>query len=115
MLRRRYKFKEKANTEKALVGLVDDLDKLSKLIGLIQNVCLLRDDSDSRAFYPRINMDQTESFKMLNPGWREVLERLYHSYYFERQEELWQVKRQKAVKKIDRNPSFLTPLNICQY
>ena len=79
------------NTEKALVNSVDDPDKLKKLLALVQNVCLLRDDHDTRAFYPRINMDQTESFKALNPEWRETLDRLYHSYYFERQEELWQV------------------------
>lgn len=104
-----YEFKEDYNTEKKIVkhfesslesadGLAQEVSTIKQqLLDLIQEVVLLRDPEDSRSFYPRFNNEQTASFKELDDGSKHVLRRLYHDYYFQRQEALW---RENALKTL---------------
>ncbi|KAF8403539.1 hypothetical protein HHK36_011643 [Tetracentron sinense] len=49
----------------------------------LQNIVLIRDPEDATSFYPRFNLEDTSSFEDLDDH------RLYHDYYFQRQETLW--------------------------
>ncbi|XP_060191492.1 4-alpha-glucanotransferase DPE2 isoform X3 [Lycium barbarum] len=103
-----YEFKEECNTEKKIVSalksfletsiLVESEENLRrKLFDLLQNVALIKDPEEPRKFYPRFNIEDTTSFKDLDPRSQNVLKRLYHDYYFCRQEGLW---RQNALKTL---------------
>ena len=96
------------------------------LMKLIQNVVLLRDPEDGRKFYPRIKMEETTSFqvrgkpqnpsqvyhtsfwtrpnpssfptpKELDPYMKDNLKQIYHSYFFERQNDFW---RENALRTL---------------
>ncbi|MCO5549092.1 hypothetical protein L7F22_002558 [Adiantum nelumboides] len=106
-----YEFKEEYNTEKKLVKALESMEASccsmrGKLIDLLQEVVLIRDPEDSRKFYPRFNIDQTASFCELDEGSQHVLHRLYHDYYFQRQEGLW---RENAMKTL---PALLNSSNM---
>ncbi|KAG9454794.1 hypothetical protein H6P81_007698 [Aristolochia fimbriata] len=103
-----YKFKEDCNTEKKILSKLkscpdrslwaDKEDKIQKeLFDLLKNIVLIRDPEDARKFYPRFNIDDTSSFKDLDDHSKNVLRRLYHDYYFVRQDELW---RENALKTL---------------
>ncbi|KAH1194517.1 4-alpha-glucanotransferase DPE2 [Glycine max] len=62
-----------------------------------ENIVLIRDPEDPRKFYPRFNLEDTISFQDLDDHSKNVLKRLYHDYYFCRQENLW---RQNALKTL---------------
>jgi len=59
------------------------------LFRLIQNVILLPDEKDETRFYPRIEMQKTSSFHDLDQNLKQILFKLYISYFYERQEDLW--------------------------
>ncbi|KDP35768.1 hypothetical protein JCGZ_10848 [Jatropha curcas] len=104
----RYEFKEDCNTEKKIASklktfseksmLLESEDKIrNDLFDLLKNIVLIRDPEDSRKFYPRFNLEDTSSFQALDDHSKNVLKRLYHDYYFHRQETLW---RQNAMKTL---------------
>ncbi|CAA6654001.1 unnamed protein product [Spirodela intermedia] len=95
-----FQFKDQCNTEKKIVAKVETgtgkslwLDRKDKilrgLIDLLQNIVLIRDPEDGSKFYPRFNMEDTSSFRDLDEHCKNVMRRLYHDYYFCRQDELW--------------------------
>ncbi|XP_057770458.1 4-alpha-glucanotransferase DPE2 [Salvia miltiorrhiza] len=103
-----YEFKEDCNTEKKIAAklksclersiFLESEDKLRRsLFDLIQNVVLIRDPEDPKMFYPRFNLEDTLNFTGLDQHSQNVLKRLYHDYYFQRQENLW---RQNALKTL---------------
>ncbi|KAI5074640.1 hypothetical protein GOP47_0010601 [Adiantum capillus-veneris] len=97
-----YEFKEEFNTEKKLVKALESMEGAypsmkNRLIDLLQEVVLIRDPEDSKKFYPRFNLDQTASFRELDEGSQHVLRGLYHDYYFQRQEGLWQENAMKTL------------------
>ncbi|KAJ3683783.1 hypothetical protein LUZ60_014010 [Juncus effusus] len=103
-----YEFKEDCNTEKKIIAKLkfssdksfwaDQEDKIKRsLFDLLQNIVLIRDPEDSHKFYPRFNLEDTSSFNDLDEHSKNVLRRLYHDYYFVRQENLW---RQNALKTL---------------
>lgn len=103
-----YEFREDCNTEKKIASKLKDClekspslgseDKLRRdLFDLLQNIVLIRDPEDARKFYPRFNLEDTSSFKDLDDHSKNVLKRLYHDYYFQRQENLW---RDNAMKTL---------------
>ncbi|GBF89315.1 4-alpha-glucanotransferase [Raphidocelis subcapitata] len=59
------------------------------LLALRQNVCLLRDEEDADAFYPRFNLMGSTSYRDLDPSQRAVLAQLHEEYFFRRQDDLW--------------------------
>ncbi|XP_078442924.1 disproportionating enzyme 2 [Wolffia australiana] len=103
-----FKFKEECNTEKKVVAKIETgtgsslwLDRKEiiqrGLFDLLQNIVLIRDPEDRSKFYPRFNMEETSSFRDIDEHSKNVMRRLYHDYYFCRQEELW---RQNALKTL---------------
>ncbi|GJN33341.1 hypothetical protein PR202_gb21933 [Eleusine coracana subsp. coracana] len=62
-----------------------------------ENIVLIKDPEDSTKFYPRFNLEDTSSFRDLDEHSKNVLRRLYHDYYFVRQETLW---RENALKTL---------------
>ncbi|GAV89138.1 CBM_20 domain-containing protein/Glyco_hydro_77 domain-containing protein [Cephalotus follicularis] len=103
-----YEFKEDCNTEKKIASqlkscaesyvLLQSEDSIRHgLFDLLKNIVLIRDPEDARKFYPRFNLEDTSSFKDLEDHSKDVFRRLYHDYYFNRQENLW---RQNALKTL---------------
>lgn len=103
-----YEFKEDCNTEIKIVAKLNSspeksfwLEKEDKIrddiFDLLKDIVLIRDPEDSRKFYPRFNLEDTSSFRDLDESSKNVLKRLYHDYYFCRQESLW---RQNALKTL---------------
>jgi 4-alpha-glucanotransferase len=97
----RFHFKEEYNTERKILAYIKTLptdnesairwrNKLKEgLIHLVQNVCLLKHPEIPDAFIPRVNMFKTNSFQELEDNVKHTLYRLYLSYYYERQDNLW--------------------------
>lgn len=67
---------------------VDDAIK-NKLLDLSSDVILLRDEARQGCYHFRISMHHTASYKNLPLRDREILDRMYHDYFFRRQNELW--------------------------
>jgi len=87
-----YVFKPEFNTEKKIRDNLSKEDQWMQpgLFKLLQNVILLKDSSDpSSKFHPRIDMQKTTSFTELDEHTRFILNGLYISYFYERQEDLW--------------------------
>lgn len=102
-----YEFKEECNTEKKIASKLKSLveesvlqnpDQIRRgLFDLIQNIVLIRDPENPKSFYPRFNIEDTSSFNDLDGHSKDVLKRLYHDYFFQRQEDLW---RKNALKTL---------------
>ncbi|KAH7331911.1 hypothetical protein KP509_20G057000 [Ceratopteris richardii] len=97
-----FEFKEEYNTEKKIVKATESMEEpyrssKSNLISLLQEVVLMQDPDGSKSYYPRFNLHQTTSFQDLDEHSKQVLQRLYHDYYFNRQEGLW---RENAFKTL---------------
>eukprot|EP00850_Spirogloea_muscicola_P021448 SM000249S08259 [mRNA] locus=s249:4308:11977:- [translate_table: standard] len=104
-----YKFKPAYDTERKIdwalkpregspEWLVQENEHVKKaLFGLLKDIVLIRDLDDPLKFYPRFNLDQTVNFRELDDHSKVVLQRLYHDYYFVRQEDLW---RENALKTL---------------
>lgn len=86
-----YELKPEWNCEKSIKDKLPEQDKHLQdgLFKLVQNVVLLKDESDENRFYPRIDLQKTISFNDLEPQIRQTLHTLYISYFYERQEDLW--------------------------
>ena len=106
-----YRFKKEFRTEEGLLGsdafkvrpgspdwLVDETQALRKgMLQLQHNVCLLRDSEDSDAFYPRIEMEKTNSFRELEDWARDALSWLYEDYFYHRQNALWRENARRTL------------------
>ncbi|KAJ7514027.1 hypothetical protein O6H91_23G023000 [Diphasiastrum complanatum] len=114
-----YQFKPEYNTEKKIFlelkarsgspsWLIQDLEKTRKgLICLLQEVVLMRDSVDSGKFYPRFGLEQTASFKELDDHSKDVLLRLYHDYFYHRQERLWSENAYKTLPVLMNSSDML--------
>jgi len=68
------------------------------LYDLISNVILFEEEETSQtAFHFRIALDQTSSFRHLQPHVREKLWNLYIDYFYHRQDEFW---KKESLKKL---------------
>ncbi|XP_026425002.1 4-alpha-glucanotransferase DPE2-like [Papaver somniferum] len=112
-----YEFKEDCNTEKKIVSklkegdgkswLESEVNIRSELFDLIKNVVLIRDPEDARKFYPRFNLEDTSNFQALDDHSKNVLKRLYHDYYFQRQETLWSENAMKTLPALLNSSDML--------
>ncbi|KAI3918010.1 hypothetical protein MKW92_025360 [Papaver armeniacum] len=112
-----YEFKEDCNTEKKIVSklkecdgkswLESEVNVRSELFDLIKNVVLIRDPEDARKFYPRFNLEDTSNFQALDDHSKNVLKRLYHDYYFQRQETLWSENAMKTLPALLNSSDML--------
>ncbi|KAF2072528.1 hypothetical protein CYY_006171 [Polysphondylium violaceum] len=99
-----FQLKPEFATEKLIEANLTEQDSMYKpgLYKLVQNVSLCKDVEDENRFYPRIEITKTSSFNELPDDLKSILHRLYISYYFERQEELWAqtaLQRLPLIKK----------------
>ena len=83
-------------TQQEVAGYFESLEKSDEHIlmqhginELIANIILFEENPGSENFHFRILMEETLSFKYLNPFVKEKLNALYLNYYFHRQEKLW--------------------------
>ena len=67
------------------------------LFDIISNVILLKDEKIAGNYHFRINMYQTSSYKDLPEEDRHKLDTLYHRYFFEIQNELWEQEGRKKL------------------
>jgi 4-alpha-glucanotransferase len=68
------------------------------LFDLISNVLLIEEPVGAEgAFHFRLGMEQTASFRQLDPATRARLKNLYVDYFFRRQDECW---RREALQKL---------------
>lgn len=68
------------------------------LYDLVSNVLLFEQEgSDKTAFHFRIAIDQTSSFRHLQPHFRERIWNLYIDYFYRRQDDFW---RKESLKKL---------------
>ncbi|EGG21415.1 4-alpha-glucanotransferase [Cavenderia fasciculata] len=86
-----FKLLPQFETERLIDTNLEKDDQMYKpgLLKLVQNVSLLKDQDDENRYYPRIEINKTTSFNELSDDLKATLYRMYISYYFERQEELW--------------------------
>eukprot|EP00898_Chlorokybus_atmophyticus_P004883 jgi/Chlat1/5396/Chrsp35S05221 len=115
----RFRLKEEYSTEKKIVEAtkVDEsapeflrleLQVIRKgLMALRQNVALLRDPEDPHLFYPSIHMFRTSSWEELDDFNKQALRRLYQSYFFERQDELWRSNALKTLPVLMKSSDML--------
>ncbi|CAK9278762.1 unnamed protein product [Sphagnum jensenii] len=112
-------FKEEYNTEKKILAAIkpsegspdwvvrESEEIKAGLFDLLHEVVLMRDTEDPTKFYPRFNLDQTKSFSELDDHNKAVLRRLYHSYYFQRQEQLWRENALKTLPALMKSSDML--------
>lgn len=67
------------------------------LMRLRQNVCLLRDDEDPHAFYPRFALRDTSSWRDLDAHVRNALLTLHDNYFFRQQEDTWRANALRTL------------------
>ncbi|KAI3949163.1 hypothetical protein MKW98_026543 [Papaver atlanticum] len=111
-------FKEDCNTEKKIVSKLKECggkswleseDNLrNELFDLIKNVVLIRDPEDARKFYPRFSLEDTSNLQALDDHSKNVQKRLYHDYYFQRQETLWSENAMKTLPALLNSSDMLT-------
>jgi 4-alpha-glucanotransferase len=102
----KWSFKADVNTEKKVAAALAKIDEDTKdlqatLFKYLNNVCLLHDKDgkgQAGAFHPRIEMMKSSNFiELEDEHVKNEFVRLYNSYFFEIQEDLW---REKALEKL---------------
>ena len=75
---------------------------------LISNVIFFEvPDSNGQQFHFRISMEDTYSFKHLDPHSQEALKKLYIDYFYHRQDEMWRKEAMKKLPGLKRNTNML--------
>jgi len=77
------------------------------IFDVISDVILIKDAEVEAFFHFRINMHTTRLFQSLNGDQQEVLKRLYHQYFFSRQDELWKSAGGKKLNALQDNTRML--------
>ncbi len=63
--------------------------------------------SNGQQFHFRISMEDTYSFKHLDPHSQEELKKLYIDYFYHRQDEMWRKEAMKKLPGLKRNTNML--------
>jgi 4-alpha-glucanotransferase len=93
-----YRFQEKFKNQKNIEETADISDQERRsLHELFENVLLIRDTDKLDTFYPRIGLENTESFRNLKPSEQEYFKSLQQLYFSKEQDLLWE---QEALKKL---------------
>lgn len=78
------------------------------LYDLISNVIFFEvPGSNGQQFHFRISMEDTYSFKHLDPHSQAELKKLYINYFYERQDEMWRKEAMKKLPGLKRNTNML--------
>ena len=87
----------KLNTEQAWAS--------EKLFSLLANIILIKANEEG-GYHFRINIFETSSFKNLGSQEQAILDRLYNSYFFDMQDDLWKaegIKKLNVLKNASNN------------
>lgn len=110
-----YELKEAFNTQRKVEAWVaqqetPDEQLRQGLYDLISNVIFFEaEGGNGQHFHFRIAMEDTSSFRHLDPHTREELKKLYVNYFYYRQDEMW---RKEAMKKLPGLKS-ITNMLVC--
>lgn len=105
--------KEKYNTQRKVEDHFSGLETPDPaikqgLFDLISNVILFEEDkTNGQQFHFRIGMEDTTSFKNLDKHSQDELKKLYNSYFYQRQDELWRKEAMKKLPGLKRNTNML--------
>lgn len=80
-----------------------------KMLWLVAQVILLKDETLQEHYHFRINMQDTAAFHHLTGADKQSLEQLYESYFFHNQNDLWKAEGIKKLKLLDTS----SPMFIC--
>lgn len=103
------KFDTQLKIEEYFAGLdkPDDKVKLG-LFDLVSNVVFFDDEEfGGQKFHFRIAMEETSSFKNLEPHSQTALKKLYIDYFFRRQDELWRKEAMNKLPGLKQNTDML--------
>ncbi len=99
-----YQFKESLNSQRSIQEFLAREDNADyqhwkqPLFDLVANLLFFEEPgSNHLAFHPRIKMQETDSFRELDPLVQQRLQDLYIDYYYRRQEDFW---RESAMRKL---------------
>lgn len=98
----RYQFKAAFATQRQVEDYLKSKKKpailRSLLFKLLSNVLFIEDPkAPGEAFHPRIDLQQTYSFQQLDAHQQQLVNALYHDYFYHRQENFW---REQAMTKL---------------
>lgn len=106
-----YSFKPAFNTQRKVADYFQqNPDKAflkQALFDLHCNVILLRDKDRAGAYHFRINIQMTSSFSHLSGYEQNILNKMYHRYFFESQNDLWHREVQTKLDAIQHGSSML--------
>jgi 4-alpha-glucanotransferase len=109
-----YRLKEEFNTQQKVDDYFqqqsfEDADFIKQgLFDLISNVILIeQEDSEGQQFHFRISMEQTSSYKHLDPHTQYQLRELYVNYFFRRQDDFWKREAMQKLPELKRSTNML--------
>ena len=101
-------FKNEYNTQKKLEHFFNQYPNQAKfkngLYHLLTNVILIKNKA---GYHCRINVHETCSYKLLNDEQKLMVNKLYHHYFFERQNELWLNEGLQILQMLKDSTSML--------
>ncbi len=87
-----FSFKEEFNTQRKVQTFLESIperrDITEKVFNLLANVLLIEDSVGQ--LHPRFNLHETKSFHHLEHSIQDQLSKIYHQYYYVRQERFWE-------------------------
>jgi 4-alpha-glucanotransferase len=108
-----YAFKTEFDTQRKIESYFKELDNIEKqqayqqgLYDLLSNVILFNADK-ANEFHFRFNMDQTQSFKCLDPHTQNGLRELYVDYFFKKQDAAWEKEALQKLPKLRMSTNML--------
>ena len=75
--------------------------------GDLNDVLFVTHPQNSKWLYPRINVQQTESFFALKSDEKEIMERIHHEFYYVKNDEFWKANGLKKLDEIIASTSML--------
>lgn len=107
----KYSFKATLNTQRSIQNfLADKKDKahlLSPLFTLVANFLFMEAETGEETFHPRIDFQNTSSFRALDWETQNRLSKLYIDYFYGRQEEFWKEQAMAKLPAIKKATNML--------
>ncbi|MBE6327388.1 MAG: 4-alpha-glucanotransferase [Bacteroidales bacterium] len=98
----KYKLRKEVDTQRKIKALLPYSTNAEKkirdgLMSLLCQVLFVRDYQDPTKYHPRITVQNSEAYAMLDPHMRDKINRLYNYFYFERHNSFW---AEQAMEKL---------------
>ncbi|HEX6915861.1 MAG TPA: 4-alpha-glucanotransferase [Chitinophagaceae bacterium] len=85
----------------------EDRSLMEGLFDLVSNVILFTADDSGSNFHFRFGIEDTLSYKHLDPHTRHQLKQLYLNYFFERQDHYWEIEAMQKLPELKRATNML--------